>query len=94
MPGPGGYDAPETVGNKKSFNATGNFSVFSSKVPNCKDIKIKDDKPGPGAYNNVNPKSFGAMDSQAGGSTTADSTFGASTTSGNGQNTNPFMSTT
>lgn len=74
MPGPGGYDAPETVANQKSFNATGNLAVFSSKVPNCKDIKIKDDKPGPGAYHNPN-KGGAFTESQAGGSTTADSTF-------------------
>jgi hypothetical protein len=37
----------------KNFNSNGNYSVFQSKVPNCKDAKIKNNKPGPGAYKTV-----------------------------------------
>ena len=32
------------------FNAQGNLSIFMSKVPNCKDKKIKNVVPGPGTY--------------------------------------------
>lgn len=35
---------------KKNFNSTGKYSVFQSNVPNCKDRKVGNDKPGPGAY--------------------------------------------
>ena len=33
------------------FNSTGNNSIFVSRVPNCKDQKIKNQSlPGPGFY--------------------------------------------
>jgi hypothetical protein len=50
-PGPGNYDYE--VQNPKNFNSNVNYSIFQSKVPNCKDAKIKNDKPGPGAYKTV-----------------------------------------
>ncbi len=38
-PGPGFYDF-EKLG-QKQFNASGENKIFQSKVPNCKDAKIK-----------------------------------------------------
>ena len=49
FPGPGKYDGVLPVDNKQ-FNSTGNYSIFMSKVPNCKEAKIRNDKPGPGMY--------------------------------------------
>ena len=40
-PGPGAYDDKKPNEEKKAFNSQGNTSVFLSKVPNCKDGKIK-----------------------------------------------------
>jgi hypothetical protein len=40
IPGPGKYEPTEPV-NQKQFNSTGNYSIFMSKVPNCKEAKIK-----------------------------------------------------
>ena len=54
-PGPGQYDGTEEAKKPKSFNSMVNTSIFISKVPNCKDAKIKDEKPGPGHYTNVFP---------------------------------------
>jgi hypothetical protein len=50
MPGPGVYDYQKL--GPKSFNSSGNYSVFQSRVPNCADRKIKQDVPGPGTYKN------------------------------------------
>jgi len=50
-PGPGVYDY-EMIDHKQ-FNSTGQYSIFQSKVPNCKDTKIRNDKPGPGTYKTV-----------------------------------------
>lgn len=50
-PGPGVYDFVKL--GKKGFNSSGNYSVFTSKVPNCKDAKIRNKNPGPGTYKNV-----------------------------------------
>lgn len=50
LPGPGKYE-PQLPVEGKQFNSTGNYSIFSSKVPNCKDAKIKSASlPGPGLY--------------------------------------------
>lgn len=50
LPGPGKYE-PVEAAHKKQFNSSGNASIFLSKVPNCKDTKIKGtDLPGPGFY--------------------------------------------
>jgi len=38
-------------------------------VPNCKDIKIKNDRPGPGHYSNVFPDKTGGDLSRIGSST-------------------------
>ena len=94
-PGPGTYDQPdvEIAKEKKTFNSQGNTSIFLSKVPNCKDSKIKNDKPGPGHYTNVFPKTT-AGEASTMNTSMNDSKYGASTTSGNRQNPNPFMSTT
>ena len=54
-PGPGAYDNTETSKEKKTFNSQVTTSIFMSKVPNCKDAKLKDEKPGPGHYSNVFP---------------------------------------
>jgi len=68
-----------------------NQSNFLSKVPNCKDAKIKNDKPGPGHYTNVYPATT-AGDASTMGSSIGESKFDSST---NGrQNLNLFMSTT
>ena len=67
-------------------------SIFLSKVPNCKDSKIKNEKPGPGHYVNVFPATM-AGDTSTQDSTIRESQFATSTTSGK-QNLNPFMSTT
>ena len=64
-------------------------------VPNCKDAKIKNDKPGPGHYSKVFTKTT-AGDNSGGMhnmSVSGESKFGASTSPGR-QNMNPFMSTT
>lgn len=50
-PGPGFYDFEKQ--GAKNFNSNGNYSIFQSKVPNCKDAKIRNDKPGPGTYTTV-----------------------------------------
>ena len=50
LPGPGKYE-PTLPVDQKQFNSTGNYSIFMSKVPNCKDSKIKNSTmPGPGNY--------------------------------------------
>jgi hypothetical protein len=49
IPGPGKYD-PSLPTHYKTYNSTGNASIFLSKVPNCKDAKIKNSVPGPGNY--------------------------------------------
>ena len=49
IPGPGKYD-PAVPVDQKQFNATGNNSIFMSKVPNCKEAKNKNIVPGPGMY--------------------------------------------
>jgi hypothetical protein len=61
-PGPGVYDFEKQ--GAKNFNSNGNYSVFQSKVPNCKDAKIKNDKPGPGAYKTVMSIEKGVIDKQ------------------------------
>lgn len=50
-PGPGTYDF--SMLEKKNFSANGEYEVFKSKVPNCKDAKIKAPNPGPGTYKNT-----------------------------------------
>jgi len=47
-PGPGFYDENKSRTQRKTFHSQGNDSIFLSTVPNCKDAKIKNDKPGPG----------------------------------------------
>lgn len=90
-PGPGTYDETEKSKQPKAFNSQINTSMFISKVPNCKDTKIKNDKPGPGYYSNVFPATT-AGDASTMGSSIGESKFDSST---NGrQNLNPFMSTT
>ena len=91
-PGPGAYDQEDKAKQKKYFNSQGKTSIFLSKVPNCKDAKIKNDKPGPGHYSNVHPATT-AGDASTLTSSLNDSKFGASTVSAK-QNVNPFMSTT
>lgn len=54
-PGPGTYDDKKPGEDKKTFNSQVKTSVFISKVPNCKDGKIKNQMPGPGHYVNVFP---------------------------------------
>lgn len=73
-PGPGTYSDTEKSKQPKAFNSTGNTSIFISKVPNCKDTKIKNDKPGPGHYTNVHP-AMTAGDGSTMGSTMGDSKF-------------------
>lgn len=70
----------------------GNTSIFLSKVPNCKNKVIKDDKPGPGHYTNVFPSTTAGDASTM--NSMNDSNFGQSSVSGGRQNANPFMSTT
>ena len=73
---------------KRVFNPQGGTSIFSSKVPNCKDSKIKNDKPGPGQYTNVLPHKLKEEVSTA--SETGESSFnGTSRKTGN-----PFTYTT
>jgi len=49
-PGPGQYEF-QNPGDKKNFNAQGLNAIFLSKVPNCKDSKIKTfENLGPGVY--------------------------------------------
>lgn len=49
-PGPGKYD-DKTVVTPKNFNSRGQDAIFLSKVPNCKDSKIRNASlPGPGHY--------------------------------------------
>lgn len=93
IPGPGSYDEPAVVKEGKQFASSGNYSIFTSKVPNCKDAKIKNDKPGPGHYTNVFPKTTAGDNSGHNMSVSGESKFGASTSPGK-QNINPFMSTT
>mmetsp|Transcript_9990 Transcript_9990/g.15113 ORF Transcript_9990/g.15113 Transcript_9990/m.15113 type:complete len:199 (+) Transcript_9990:258-854(+) len=50
-PGPGVYDFEKPAA--KQFNATGESHTFQSKVPNCKDSKVKNIAPGPGNYKTV-----------------------------------------
>jgi len=50
-PGPGVYDFQKL--GQKQFNATGESTIFQSKVPNCKDSKVKAPFPGPGSYKTV-----------------------------------------
>lgn len=50
-------------------------------MPNCKDAKIKNDKPGPGHYTNVFPKTT-AGDVSTMNTSMQGSKFGESTTSG------------
>jgi hypothetical protein len=40
IPGPGKYDEGNLT-QPKNFNAKGEGSIFLSKVPNCKDSKIR-----------------------------------------------------
>lgn len=47
-PGPGVYDFDKP--GHKNFHANGENTVFQSKVPNCKDAKIKSPYPPPGSY--------------------------------------------
>lgn len=88
LPGPGKYE-PQLPVEGKQFNSTGNYSIFSSKVPNCKDAKIKSASlPGPGLYDSKmvkhgDPSSLG---SKQGASTEESSQMSAI-------NQNPFMST-
>jgi hypothetical protein len=92
-PGPGSYDQVQQPAPKKSFNSLGGASIFLSKVPNCKDAKIKNDKPGPGHYSNVFAATT-AGDASTMNTSVNDSKFGASMGSAGRQNLNPFMSTT
>ena len=49
-PGPGQYEF-QNPDDKKNFNAQGLNAIFLSKVPNCKDSKIKtNENLGPGVY--------------------------------------------
>ena len=82
-PGPGVYDHNDTeiAKEKKTFNSQGKTSIFLSKVPNCKDAKIKNDKPGPGHYTNVFPATT-AGEASTMNTSLNDSKFGASTASG------------
>lgn len=52
IPGPGKYaDGQPDTTQPKNFNAKGEASIFLSKVPNCKDAKIRNTSlPGPGHY--------------------------------------------
>lgn len=75
---------------KKSFNTTGNYSVFTSKVPIARDAKPPRDSnlPGPTAYD---PKTVKYGDSCLIGSQMGASTEDSSTMT---QNANPFLSGT
>ena len=74
-PGPGQYDHIEHTRQNKTFNSMVNTSIFVSKVPNCKDSKIKDDKPGPGHYVNVH-RAMTAGDASTMNTSVTDSKFG------------------
>jgi len=52
IPGPGQYEYSSGVlHDKKNFNASGQSSVFTSKVPNCCNAKPSSKMvPGPGHY--------------------------------------------
>ena len=50
-PGPGVYDFEKSK--SKNFNASGENKIFQSKVPNCKEMPIKNANPGPGDYETV-----------------------------------------
>ena len=87
IPGPDKYEAVDAKA-KKNFNPQGGNSIFSSKVPNCKDEKIKNEKPGPGHYSNVLPHKIKEDVSTA-------SETGESSMNGTGrQRMNPFIYTT
>lgn len=87
-PGPGQYEDVNVVA-KKAFNSLGTQSIFTSKVPNCKDAKIKNDKPGPGQYTNVLPHKLKEDVSTA--SETQESSFVSGSSR---QRANPFIYTT
>lgn len=63
IPGPGVYEF-EILG-QKNFNSSGQYSVFQSRVPNCKDKPIKNIVPGPGAYQTVASIEKSSMENQA-----------------------------
>ena len=77
-PGPGTYDDLEKSKQPKVFNPQVNTTIFASKVPNCKDAKIKNDKPGPGHYTNVYPATT-AGDVSTMNTSIGDSKFDSST---------------
>ena len=87
-PGPDKYESQNPHA-KKTFNPQGGNSIFSSKVPNCKNAKIKNDKPGPGTYTNVLPHKLKEEVSTA--SETGESSFVSGTSR---QRMNPFIYTT
>lgn len=70
IPGPGKYE-PQLPIDKTQQNATGNYSIFMSKVPNCKEQKIKNALlPGPGLYDSKmvkhgDPSSLGSRQGQS-----------------------------
>jgi len=61
----------------RNFNAKGEESVFLSRVPNCKDTKIKNiTQPGPGQYHQRAMKNGDSSDMNSrGGVTTADTSM-------------------
>jgi hypothetical protein len=85
-PGPGKYE-PNTPAAKN--NSTGLLSQFASKVPNCKDKKLKSGAlPGPGTYDT---KAMKRGDPSTLGSKAGLSTDDSSTLT---ENANPFLSKT
>ena len=88
-PGPGKYENAR-VDSPKNFNSRGQDAIFLSKVPNCKDTKIRNASlPGPGHYTT---KSIKHGDASEIGFQNVPSTDAS--TIGQPDNANPFMSST
>lgn len=81
IPGPGKYDRQDAEKNR-NFNAKGEESVFLSRVPNCKDAKIRNVAlPGPGQYQQRAMKNGDSSDlASRGGVTTADTSMAGDST--------------
>jgi hypothetical protein len=57
-PGPGQYDSL-SPNLKRQFHSEGSHAIFLSKVPNCKDVKIKNkNAPGPGYYEKTSQSNY------------------------------------
>lgn len=88
-PGPDKYDNSK-VDSPKNFNSRGQDAIFLSKVPNCKDTKNRNASlPGPGHYTTKSIKHGDASEIGVKALVSPDSS-----TIGQPENANPFMSST